>query len=170
MIATPNFRKVRDTNYVTLKVNFSKENPNDAFLSHYPKIPDYPHFFVLDSKGALMHSQPTHRFEHGKTYNIGKIEAFLKKWSQPPRHWLIAWVSNVNRAGSMSNTVSTNLDGLERHAPSLACPCRRERRRAGPFDVFPRLAGSALEMAAAGFEPAPTPIFSLLTSARLLPR
>ena len=84
----PKLRKVRDTNYVTLKVNYSKENPNEAFLSQYPKIADYPHFFVLDSKGVLLHSQPTHPFEHGKKYNVGKIDAFLTKYSQPPRHWL----------------------------------------------------------------------------------
>jgi thiol:disulfide interchange protein len=81
-------RKMRDESFVTVKVNFSKENPNQAFLSHYPKIPDYPHFFVLDSKGAFLYSQPTHKFEHGKTYNAGKIDAFLRKWGQPPRHWL----------------------------------------------------------------------------------
>jgi hypothetical protein len=72
----------------TLKVNYSKENPNETFLSHYPKIADYPHFFVLDSKGVLLHSQPTRGFEHGKKYNAGKIDAFLTKWAQPPRHWL----------------------------------------------------------------------------------
>lgn len=84
----PQLRKLRDANFVTLKVNFSKENPNEAFLSHYPKIADYPHFFVLDSKGAFLFSQPTHKFEHGKSYNVGKIESFLKKSGQPPRHWL----------------------------------------------------------------------------------
>ncbi|MGA3326504.1 MAG: thioredoxin family protein [Terriglobia bacterium] len=84
----PQLRKLRDANFVTLKVNFSKENPNEAFLSKYPKIADYPHFFVLDSKGAFLYSQPTHKFEHGKTYNVGKIESFLKKSGQPPRHWL----------------------------------------------------------------------------------
>jgi thiol:disulfide interchange protein len=84
----PQLRKVRDTNYVTLKVNFSKENPNEAFLSHYPKIADYPHFFVLDSKGAFLLSQPTHKFEHGKSYNVSKIDAFLKKSAAPPRKWL----------------------------------------------------------------------------------
>jgi len=84
----PQLRKLRDANYVHLKVNFSKENPNVAFLSRYPKIPDYPHFFVLDSKGVLLRSQPTHGFEHGKAYNVSKIESFLKKSGQPPRHWL----------------------------------------------------------------------------------
>jgi hypothetical protein len=84
----PALKKVLDTYYVTLKVNYSKENPNEAFLSKYPQIPDYPHFFVLDSSGALLHSQPTHGFEHGKNYNVTKIDAFLKRWAQPPRHWL----------------------------------------------------------------------------------
>ena len=83
-------RKVRDANYVTVRINFSKENPNEAFLSQYPKIPDYPHFFVLDSKGALLHSQPTHGFERGKKYSAGKIDDFLKKWAQPPRPWFRA--------------------------------------------------------------------------------
>jgi thiol:disulfide interchange protein len=84
----PQLRKVRDTNFVTLKVNYSKENPNQAFLAQYPKIADYPHFFVLDSKGAFLYSQPTHPFERGKKYNVAKIEAFLNKWSRPPSHWL----------------------------------------------------------------------------------
>ena len=84
----PKLKDVLDTQYVTVRVNYSKENPNQAFLSHYPPIPDYPHFFVLDSQGNLLHSQPTHGFEHGKNYNVGKIDAFLKKWAQPPRHLL----------------------------------------------------------------------------------
>jgi thiol:disulfide interchange protein len=86
----PQLQKLRDTNYVTLKVNYSKENPNQAFLSKYPKIADYPHFFVLDSKGTFLFSQPTHPFEqeHGKKYNVGKIESFLNRWAHPPGHWL----------------------------------------------------------------------------------
>jgi len=84
----PQLQKVRDSNYVTIKVNYSKENPNQAFLSQYPKIADYPHFFVLDSKGAFLFSQPTHPFERGKKYNVGKIESFLNKWARPPHHLL----------------------------------------------------------------------------------
>jgi thiol:disulfide interchange protein len=84
----PQLVQVRDEYYVTVKVNYSKENPNQAFLSKFPKIPEYPHFFVLDSKGSLLRSQPTHPFEHGRKYNAAKIDAFLKKGVQPPRHWL----------------------------------------------------------------------------------
>ncbi len=92
----PQLRKTRDTNFVTLKVNYSKENNNEAFLSKYPKIADYPHFFVLDSKGVLLHSQPTHPFEHGKKYNVGKIDAFLNRWSRPPPHFLNLKKSSEN--------------------------------------------------------------------------
>ena len=84
----PQLRKVRDAYYVTVMINYSKENPNEAFLSKYPRIADYPHFFVLDSEGTFLYSQPTHKFEQGKKYNAGKIEDFLKKWSHPPRHFL----------------------------------------------------------------------------------
>jgi thiol:disulfide interchange protein len=84
----PQLRKVRDTYYVSVKVNYSKDSPNDEFLSHYPRVIDYPHFFVLDSKGTLLHSQPTHGFEHGKAYNVGKIDGFLKRWGQPEKHFL----------------------------------------------------------------------------------
>jgi thiol:disulfide interchange protein len=84
----PQLAHVRDEHYITVKVNYSQENPNQAFLAKFPKIPEYPHFFVLDSKGVLLRSQPTHPFEHGRKYNAGKIDAFLKKGVVPPRQWL----------------------------------------------------------------------------------
>ena len=82
----PKLQRVRDMYYVTVKVHYSKDHPNEAFLSHYPPVPDYPHFFVLDSNGTLLLSQPTRKFEQGKKYNVGKIEDFLKKDSHPPIH------------------------------------------------------------------------------------
>jgi hypothetical protein len=56
------------------------------------------------------------------------------------------------------NTVPTNLDGLERR---FHCWRVRARRAAAgwAFRALPRLAGSALEIAAAKWEPAPTPHF-----------
>ena len=67
----------------------------------------------------------------------------------------------------MRDPVSANLDGLERRFNRWRARAKRAATR-WAFDVFPRFAGSALEMAAAGFEPAPTPY--LPTSARFLPR
>src|SRR5689334_12546303 len=52
-------RALRDANYVWLKVNWSKENKNEALLARWPAIKGYPHLFVLDGNGKLLHSQDT---------------------------------------------------------------------------------------------------------------
>jgi thiol:disulfide interchange protein len=68
--------------FVVVKVNFSKENENTAFLSTYPKIPGYPHFFILDSDGTFLHSQDTGVLEKGQGYDAGKIMTFINKWTK----------------------------------------------------------------------------------------
>ena len=55
-------------------------------------------------------------------------------------------------------TFPTNLDGLERRFDRWRARAKGAAAR-WAFGAFPRLAGAALEMAAAGFEPAPTPHF-----------
>ncbi len=79
-------RSLRDQNYVTVKVNFGPENPNTQVLSKYPKIRGYPHLFVLDKNGKLLHSQDTVELEDGrKSYNLERFTAFLKKWAPPEK-------------------------------------------------------------------------------------
>ena len=68
-------------NYIVMKVNYSQENKNEDFLSAYPKISGYPHFFVLDKNGKLLHSQNTGKLEQGKDYNPEKFMAFLRTWA-----------------------------------------------------------------------------------------
>jgi thioredoxin-related protein len=72
-------------NYVVVKVNFSKENENEKVLSTYPKIEGYPHIFVLDSEGKLLHSQDTGALESGKHHDHDKVLAFLKRWAPPKK-------------------------------------------------------------------------------------
>lgn len=67
--------------YLIVKVNYSEENRNAEFLSKYPKVKAYPHLFVLDSDGKLLHSQGTAELEEGKGYNEEKMLAFLSKWA-----------------------------------------------------------------------------------------
>ncbi len=74
-------RKLRDDNFVVFQVNFSEENRNEKFLAQYPKIQGYPHIFVLDASGKLLHSQNTGDLEQGKGYNLEKFTAFLKQWA-----------------------------------------------------------------------------------------
>ncbi len=71
--------------YLVVKINYSKENKNEKFLSQYPKIEGYPHFFVLDKNGKLLHSQNTGDLEKDKGYDKNKFIAFLNKWKPTKR-------------------------------------------------------------------------------------
>lgn len=77
-------REFLDANYVPVKINYSKENKNEAVLGRYPKIKGYPHLFILAPDGTLLHSQETGELEKGKGHDPGLVMAFLKKWA--PRH------------------------------------------------------------------------------------
>lgn len=73
--------------FIVVKVNVSNENKNETFLSKYPKVAGYPHLFVLDANGKLLHSQDTGELEYPKNYPVkghdkAKVFAFLKKWAQ----------------------------------------------------------------------------------------
>jgi thiol:disulfide interchange protein len=70
-----------DARFETLHVNYSEENKNTAFLSRYPKIPGYPHIFVLDKNGVLVHSEDTSLLESGRGYSREAVKAFLDAWS-----------------------------------------------------------------------------------------
>ena len=77
----PDLTALRDKNFVTVKINFSEENPNKEVISRYGEINGYPHIFVLDSDGKLLHSQDTGALEEGKSYALEKLTSFLKHWS-----------------------------------------------------------------------------------------
>jgi thioredoxin-related protein len=74
-------REFRERHYVTVKVNYSKENKNEVVLAAYPKIPGYPHLFVLDATGKLLHSQDTGALESGKGHDPEKVMTFLRQWA-----------------------------------------------------------------------------------------
>lgn len=70
--------------FVVLKVNFSPENENSEFLSRYPQIPGYPHFFVLDADGRFLHSQGTAVLELDRSYEPKKVLDFIRQWGPRP--------------------------------------------------------------------------------------
>lgn len=70
-----------EKHFVIVKINYSKENKNEKFLSNYPQIPGYPHFFVLDKNGKFLHSQDTGVLEKDKDYDEEKFMNFLKEWA-----------------------------------------------------------------------------------------
>lgn len=67
--------------FVIVKVNWSPDNKNAAFLSKYPKVDGYPHFFVLSSSGKLLSNQPTSPLEQGESYNRERMLKFAKAWA-----------------------------------------------------------------------------------------
>lgn len=67
--------------YVIMKVNMSDENSNLFFLQDYPDIPEYPHFYVLDAKGKLLHSQPNRKLEGVFGYREKSLLGFLNTWA-----------------------------------------------------------------------------------------
>jgi len=81
----PDLQALLDQNYILVKVNYSEENLNERLVSQYPPIPGYPHLFVLDPNGKLLHSQDTSALEEGKSYNLARFLAFLRQWAPPAK-------------------------------------------------------------------------------------
>ena len=73
--------KALASDYVIMKVNYSDDNKNEEFLGKYPKVGGYPHLYVLDASGKLLHSQNTEELEEGKGYNERVVLEFLRKWA-----------------------------------------------------------------------------------------
>jgi len=81
--ANPKLTEFRDRNYITVKINWSPENTNEKALSQYPAIHTYPFFFVLEKDGKLLEAKRTGELEEGRSYNLDRFTAFLKKWAPP---------------------------------------------------------------------------------------
>jgi thiol:disulfide interchange protein len=78
----PDILQFRIDNYILMKVNVSPENMNEGFLSQYPVAAGYPHIYILDSDGTLLHSQDTVELENGAdSYVPETFMAFLQKWA-----------------------------------------------------------------------------------------
>lgn len=82
--AQPELAELRRKSYVFVKVNFSGENQNAAALSKYPLVRGFPHFFVLDGKGALLRSQRVATLGTNAGYSPERFLAFLRE-SAPKR-------------------------------------------------------------------------------------
>ena len=82
--SNPDVQTAWANSFHTLKVNFSPQNENRAFLGRYPVIPGYPHIFVLEKDGMFLHSQGTAALESGSSYSKEKMLQFIERW-RPPR-------------------------------------------------------------------------------------
>jgi len=70
-------------NYITIEVNYSKENRNLAELKKldYPQRFGFPVFVILDSDGKRIHTQNSSYLEEEKSYSRKKVIEFLKQWA-----------------------------------------------------------------------------------------
>ena len=72
-----------DAGFVVLKVNVSDENDNADFLKGLPAFDGYPHIFVANGAGEIVHSQDVSAWLLKGRYSPEKIKDFLLQW-QPP--------------------------------------------------------------------------------------
>ncbi|XZF15008.1 thioredoxin family protein [Chitinophagaceae bacterium MMS25-I14] len=70
-------------NYITVHLNYSKENKNEKVLAQlgYPQRFGFPVFVILDAKGNRLHTQNSAYLEEGKGHSPEKVADFLKGWA-----------------------------------------------------------------------------------------
>lgn len=76
----PEVKKELHETFVLLKVNVSDENYNDEFLKVFPKPYGYPHMYITQSNGKLLHSKDTGQFVVKGQYSTQKFKEFFKRW------------------------------------------------------------------------------------------
>ncbi len=69
-------------NFVVLKVNYSDENDNAAFLSTLPENQGYPHLYISEQDGTVIHSQDTAELLDDGRYSKEKYLRFLERWKK----------------------------------------------------------------------------------------
>lgn len=79
----PELDSIVKADYVVVKVNFSKENPNNAVLAalDFPQRFGFPVFVILNSSGKRIHTQDSSLLEEGKGYSHEKVKNMFIMWS-----------------------------------------------------------------------------------------
>jgi thiol:disulfide interchange protein len=72
-------KRLQET-FVVLKVNISDANDNAEFMSAFPPALGYPHMYITDSSGNILHSQDTSEFWENKQYSEKRFMIFFDRW------------------------------------------------------------------------------------------
>jgi len=74
---------VMKSDYVTVLVNYSRENKNSEVMKRFgfPQRFGFPVIVILDGEGNVLHIQNTAYLEEGRGYNEKKFVEFLKNWN-----------------------------------------------------------------------------------------
>jgi len=80
---TPELKSYIVNNFETVKLNYSKENKNEAVLKKLknPGRFGFPVFLILDGNGEVIHIQNSAYLEEGKGHSVKKVTDFLKNWT-----------------------------------------------------------------------------------------
>lgn len=73
-----------EQNYVVVRVNYSKENKNEATMSRLqnPQRFGFPVLVILDQNGQRIHTQDTGLLEANEGYDLKKVTNFLQNWTK----------------------------------------------------------------------------------------
>jgi len=76
----PDLRTRLHRQFVVLKVNVSEANENADFLAGLPRFVGYPHAFIADARGRILHSQDPRAWLKDGQYSPARFRAFLNRW------------------------------------------------------------------------------------------
>lgn len=79
--SNPTVAAILARSYVVQKVTVSDEVSNTGFLNPLGPIEAYPHLFILDRDGRLLHSQDTGKLERNGSYDEAAFAALLRQWA-----------------------------------------------------------------------------------------
>jgi thiol:disulfide interchange protein len=66
--------------FVVLKVNVSEDNDNAEFMASMPPVLGYPHMYISDADGNILHSQDTADFLYDNRYSEQRFMDFFDRW------------------------------------------------------------------------------------------
>ena len=71
---------LRDT-FISIKVNVSPENDNEAFINEMPEFEGYPFLVITDAQGEILNSRTSGALEEGSGYSETKFIDYFKYWN-----------------------------------------------------------------------------------------
>lgn len=79
----PEIKNFVDSNFIVVKVNYSKENKNLKVLKElgFPQRFGFPVFVILNGDGQNIHIQNSGYLEQDGGYSRKKVLTFFKQWS-----------------------------------------------------------------------------------------
>ncbi|MDD3877097.1 MAG: thioredoxin family protein [Bacteroidales bacterium] len=84
ILQNPVLDSIIHADYVTVKINYSRENPNKELMQEleFPHRFGFPVLLILDGNGKRLHTQDTGLLEKDDNYDLENIKRFLLKWNR----------------------------------------------------------------------------------------